>query len=128
MGVSVGDVTHPGPEPALFEFPFAAARQALAATEAAIEQLLAMVRRHETTYAAAVVDFEGRTREQFEAALELTLAQVGEHVRALQQQADDLSADLAAAERKQATSEADRRRWRADLERWRSAERQDVTG
>jgi hypothetical protein len=124
MGASMGDVTHPGPQPASFEFPFAAARAALRAIEAAMEQLQTLVRRHESAYADAAVDFEGRTRQQFEAALELSLTQMTEHVRALQQQADDLSADLAAAERRQATAEADRRRWRADLERWRAAERE----
>jgi hypothetical protein len=117
------DVVHPGPQPALFAFPFAEAERARRAAEDAAEEIAHLVRVHEAAFAPAVEGFEGRTREQFQALLEASLEGCRAHLRALRDQAERVAADIALAEQRLTASEDARTRWHRDHDRWLAAER-----
>jgi hypothetical protein len=118
----LGDVAHPGPEPALFSYPFAEARRARQALVDAAARITATVRIHELALPTAMDGFEGRTRHEFEPRLHALLDGCRAHAEALLVQADQLDHELAVAQRRLDASVEARARWRRDLARWTTAQ------
>jgi hypothetical protein len=104
-------VPPPGPRPADLVFPFAEARAALVAIEAALDDLGGCVRDHEAAADVVCRDFEGRSREGFERGLAGVLGQLAVRRRQLGEDADHLRAVLADAARRRAEREQQQRTW-----------------
>ena len=113
---------HPGPQPARFTFPFAAASAAMEAVDALLDEIDLTVRRHEDAAAAVRPGFEGLARERFDRDLEAALDELRRLRRLLAADLGDLGDDLAEARRRAEAADEARRRWRADLRRWRAAQ------
>jgi hypothetical protein len=115
---------HPGPQPALFAYPFAEARRAKQALEDAAARLQSTVRSHRLALGPAMQGFEGRTRHEFEPRLLAVLEGLEEHARALLSQADLLAHELDTASRRRDASVEARHRWRLAVDRWEAARRE----
>ena len=111
---------HPGAEPPRFRFPFAEASAAMASVSALIDEIDLAVRRHEDAAAAVRPGFEGLARARFDRDLEAALDELRRLRRLLAADLGDLGDDLDEARRRAEAAEEARRRWRADLRRWRA--------
>lgn len=81
-----------------FVFPFALATEAVSEMEAVSARLRAVVRMHDDALAGAHVDFEGATRQQFDADLADALDGLRSHAETLDRDADDLRDTIAVAQ------------------------------
>lgn len=108
--------SHPGPQPELFEFPFAEAKTAMTQIEATMGALSEGVDRHASAASAAVVGFEGRTAREFQSALARQLDAVTAHVGALDRALSDLEDDVAEARRRAEASLDARALWSREMD------------
>lgn len=115
-------LTHPGAAPPLFRFPVAEASAAMDAISALIDEIDLTVSRHEDAAAAARPGFEGLARQRFDRDLDAALDELRRLRRLLAGDLADLGDDLAEGRRRAEAAEEARRRWRADLQRWRAAQ------
>jgi hypothetical protein len=109
----------PGPRPAGFEFPFAAAARALAAIDELTARWRSVARAHAQAAEVATVGFEGRTRELFDAELGVALGDCVQAVRTLEAQRERIQALVAEGHHRQEAAEA-------DLDAWQRRQRQFV--
>lgn len=113
---------HPGPQPDLFRFPFAEADDALAVIEDAGAELRAMLSAHDAAVVGARVDFEGETRDGFDAGFAQLMDEVDGGIQSLDAQRDQLADDIELAQRRQEASLDARADWDRAMDRHREAE------
>jgi hypothetical protein len=118
----MGDVPHPGPQPAPFEFPFSQAREAVDAIEALAEELGRLVDRHADAAEVATRGFHGTTADAFDELLAATLEALGDDVRTLRAHADLLAQDTTVARQRRDDSLEARRRWQVQHRAWEQAQ------
>lgn len=104
----------PGTRPAAFEFPFAAAQTVKAEIETLIERLGSTLDTHRQAVTEARVDFEGETRQDFDADFESRTAELDAGVSALRAQLDQLEAAMATAKVRQQQSRDAMEAWNRD--------------
>jgi hypothetical protein len=117
------DVPHPGPQPELFQFPFPEAHAACRAIEELIDELRALLRTHHQAVDVARVDFEGRTRREFDQAFDEVTSALDAQVTALGSQLDGLEADIRTAEARRDAALQARADWSRRLDAWQAAQR-----
>lgn len=116
-------VAHPGPPPPEFEFPFAEAEAALAAIGELADELTDVVRVHRAAVDDARVNFEGRTRREFDAAFEEVVGSLGAWGGTLEIQRDQLESDIRIARARREAWETDRAIWQSRYDAWLEAPR-----
>ncbi len=112
---------HPGPAPDPFEFPFVAAKDALAELDDAVAVLRTGVERHARASSIVMDGFEGRTADEFRAALAGQLDAIDDHIATLNRLRDDLEDDIAAARRRQETAIEARADWSQRMDSYEAA-------
>lgn len=112
---------HPGPQPELFEYPFAEAKAAMAEIDTTIAALTAGVAGHASAATDAMVGFQGRAAGAFQSALAAQLDAVEAHVRALDDVLTQLEADVAEAGRRREASLDARALWNRRMDDYQAA-------
>jgi hypothetical protein len=116
------EIPHPGPQPALFEFPFAQAEAALDTIDELAAHLLRLADRHAESASAALASWRGATADAFERQLGCTLDALHRDVARLRRQAEQLEEDLGLARRRHDASLDARREWRRRHAAWEAAQ------
>jgi len=112
---------HPGARPAALHFPFGAAREALGAMNALVGDLKACRDAHEEAVVPARVDFEGRTRDDFDTAFTDAMGALDDHIQTLEGERDALEDHIADAERAIEARQDSIDQWESDIDAWRAA-------
>lgn len=112
---------HPGSQPELFEFPFAEAKVAMAEIDATMAALRSGIDRHASAATTAMVGFDGRTADEFRAALTRQLDALDAHVGALDRAFGDLEDDIAEARRRSEASLDARALWSREMDDYEAA-------
>jgi hypothetical protein len=111
-------VPHPGPQPPLFEFPFAEARAALDAIESLVAALSSGARAHEQAAALPRRSFDGASRDAHERWLADVLDEVRGQRNLLEDDAAYLRQQLLVAHHAQLDRERARANWRQAHQRY----------
>lgn len=114
--------THPGPPPAEFEFPFAAARRLREAAEALAEATRTRAGHVDDLASQAAVGFAGRSRDAFDQAVVGLVDELHQAAGVLETQADELADLLGDARRARERHEDAMAGWRRALSAWQDAE------
>lgn len=114
-------VPHPGLRPEPLQFPLAAARAAMAAIRAKIEDLASFRAGHGDAAAEARVGFEGRARQGFDRAFEDGMADIDHSRRQLEDDLDDLERLVAEAQRAIEARADEIVGWQQRLDAWNEA-------
>ncbi len=109
---------HPGPRPALLEFPFEHAQRAKTEIGEVIKDLRELVRKHEAAVEEVRVGFEGQTRQEFDAFFNASMAAWEAKVALLEAQLAQLEDDVARAQLRLQQSETALAEWQRRHDAW----------
>ncbi len=109
---------HPGPRPALFEFPFEQARKTARVMGDVIDDLRELVRKHEAAVEEARVGFEGQTRQEFDAFFNASMGAWEAKIALLEAQLAQLEDDITRAQLRLQQSETALAEWQGHYEAW----------
>jgi len=99
-------VSHPGPRPDAFAFPFAQAATARSAIDTAAADLRGILAVHSDAVGVARVGFEGQAREHFDRGFAQLMAEVDRGLVDLRTQSDTLADDIDEARRREHSLDA----------------------
>lgn len=119
----VDEVSHPGQRPEEFDFPFAEARQLIAAIEGLLDEITGVVAARESAASSAFVGFEGQTRAQLEGLLEQTLQSLRRCRGELGGQITELEEAIVAARARREASLQAIAGWESAIAQYREAQR-----
>ena len=117
--MAVTPVSHPGPRPTEFAYPFEEARAAIVAIDELVDELALCAADHEAATAEASVGFEGASRRAFERRMGDALSTMAAHRRQLDGDAQELRAQLAIAHQRRRDREDAMRRWDGHMASYR---------